>query len=277
MSGIENDNTPVEETGTDEVEVAEDQQFDGEVEEAEEAPSLTLDDLLGLTDEDYEEFGEEANHKGLKPLHEWMPHIPEEVRKHIANIRSDYTRKMQEISSQRKELENLRNELLSTKESTLNNPLLQSLGEVDEEAQHDLYSEEGIQAEIKRQASLMLKDMLKPAQEKIQQERRQMELNQFKTEHPELTQEAYRLPIAKMLIERPELKLEDAYYIVKAKVDSELASQEREALAQQRSNRKEVFSKTSTGRNSAPKVPPKTRDAWELYQWHKNNPDYKRK
>jgi cell division septum initiation protein DivIVA len=271
MSGREDDNTPID--GTDEV--AEDQQFDGDYEE--EAPSLTLDDLLGLTGEDYEEFGEEANHKGLKPLHEWMPHIPEEVRKHIANIRSDYTRKMQEISSQRKELENLRNELLSTKESTLNNPLLQSLGQVDEEAQHDLYSEEGIQAEIKRQASIMLKDMLKPAQEKIQQERRQMELNQFKAEHPELTDDNYRLPIARMLIERPELKLEDAYFIVKAKVDSERVAQEKQELAQRTNNRKEVFEKTSTGRNSAPKVPPKTRDAWEIYQWHKNNPDYKRK
>jgi hypothetical protein len=80
-----------------------------------------------------------------------------------------------------------------------------------------------------------------------------------------------------MLIERPELKLEDAYFIVKAKVDSERVAQEKQELAQRTNNRKEVFEKTSTGRNSAPKVPPKTRDAWEIYQWHKSNPDYKRK
>jgi hypothetical protein len=270
----DNDNTPVEETGTDEV--VETEEVEEVVEEGEEV-SFTLDDLLGLSSEDYEEFEEDANHKGMKPLHEWLPHVPEEVRKHVANIRSDYTRKLQALSAQRKELESLRNELMATKESTINNPLLESFGQIDEEAQYDVYSEEGIQAEIKRQASLMLKDMLKPAQEKIQAERRQMELQTFKAEHPELTQDEYRMPIAKMLMERPELKLEDAYFIVKAKVDAERLKAERAELANQRTTRKQVFEKTSTGRNSSPKTPPKSRDAWEIYQWHKNNPDYKGK
>ena len=274
MSGTENDNTPVE--GTDEVEVAEDVEVE-QVEVEDEGQSFTLDDLLGITDEDFEEFGDDANHKGMKPLNEWMGHVPEDVRKHIANFRSDYTRKMQQIAQQRKELEGLRQELLSTKESTLNSPLLETFADIDPEAQHDIYSEDGMKAEIKRQAAEMLKEMMKPAQEKIQQERRQMELNNFKTEHPELTQEEYRLPIAKMLMERPELRLEDAYFIVKAKVDSERLSAEKREIAQRRTTRKEAFSRTSTGRNSSPKVPPKTRDAWELFQWHKNNPDYKGK
>ncbi len=275
MSGTENDNTPVE--GTDEVEAAVDQQFDGEETVVEEEQSFTLDDLLGLTDEDFEEFEEDANHKGMKPLNEWMGHIPEDVRKHIANFRSDYTRKMQQIAQQRNELEGLRQELLSTKESTLNNPLLESFADIDPDAQHDIYSEDGMKAEIKRQAAEMLKEMMKPAQEKIQQERRQMELNNFKAEHPELTQDEYRMPIAKMLMERPELRLEDAYFIVKAKVDNQRLTEEREEMSRRKTTRKEAFAKTSTGRNSAPTMPPKTRDAWELYQWHKNNPDYKGK
>lgn len=273
MSGTENDNTPVE--GTDEAAV--DQQFDGEETVVEEEQSFTLDDLLGLTDEDFEEFEEDANHKGMKPLNEWMGHIPEDVRKHIANFRSDYTRKMQQIAQQRNELEGLRQELLSTKESTLNNPLLESFADIDPDAQHDIYSEDGMKAEIKRQAAEMLKEMMKPAQEKIQQERRQMELNNFKAEHPELTQDEYRMPIAKMLMERPELRLEDAYFIVKAKVDNQRLTEEREEMSRRKTTRKEAFAKTSTGRNSAPTMPPKTRDAWELYQWHKNNPDYKGK
>ncbi len=273
MSGTENDNTPVE--GTDEAAV--DQQFDGEETVVEEEQSFTLDDLLGLTDEDFEEFEDDANHKGMKPLNEWMGHIPEDVRKHIANFRSDYTRKMQQIAQQRNELEGLRQELLSTKESTLNNPLLESFADIDPDAQHDIYSEDGMKAEIKRQAAEMLKEMMKPAQEKIQQERRQMELNNFKAEHPELTQDEYRMPIAKMLMERPELRLEDAYFIVKAKVDNQRLTEEREEMSRRKTTRKEAFSKTSTGRNSAPTMPPKTRDAWELYQWHKNNPDYKGK
>jgi hypothetical protein len=237
---------------------------------------FTIDDLLGLTEEDYPEFQEDVNHKGMKPLHEWMKHTPEEVRKHIANMRSSYTRKTQELAEERKQLEALREELMQTKEHTMNNPVLEEVSKHITDEEHDIYSEEGQRAEIKRQAALMLQEMMKPAQEKIQAERRAMELNNFKTQNPELTQEEYRVPIAKMLMERPELKLEDAFYIVKAKIASELASKEKSQIQAQRSNRRQAYSKTSTGKNTARPQPPKSRDAWTLFQWHKDNPGYKR-
>jgi len=66
---------------------------------------LSIDDLMDINEEQFEEFTEEANHKGMKPLHEWMQHIPEDVRKHVANIRSSYTRKTQELAQMRKDLE----------------------------------------------------------------------------------------------------------------------------------------------------------------------------
>ena len=243
------------------------------VEDTEEVVEVfTIDDLLGITEEDYAEFTDDAQHKGMKPLHQWMEHIPEDVRKHVANLRSSYTRKTQELSAERRELEALREELMSTKESTLNNPLLQEMSKHATEEGHDVYSEQGMQSEIKRQAALMLQEMMKPAQEKIQLERRQMELASFKSSNPELTREEYRMPIAQMLMARPELKLEDAFYIVKAKIQASQASLEREEMAQQKSSRRQTFSKTSTGKNTAAPKPPKSRDAWAMYQWHKANP-----
>ena len=226
-------------------------------------------------EEDFAEFTDDAQHKGMKPLHQWLEHIPEDVRKHVANLRSSYTRKTQELAQERKELEAIREELLSTKETTINNPHLAEMSKYATDEQHDIYSEQGMQAEIKRQAALMLQEMMRPAQEKIQLERRQLELNNFKAQNPELTQDEYRQPIAKMLMERPELKLEDAFYIVKAKVDAQKATEERTRLAQQKSSRREAFSRTSTGKNTTAPKPPKSRDAWEIYQWHKNNPGFK--
>ena len=73
--------------------------------ETQEEQLLTIDELLELGEEDYEEFTDDANHKGMKPLHEWMQHIPEDARKHVANIRSSYTRKTQELAEMRKQLE----------------------------------------------------------------------------------------------------------------------------------------------------------------------------
>ena len=237
----------------------------------EEVELMTIEELLGLNEDDYEEFTEDANHKGMKPLHEWMGHIPEDVRKHVANIRSSYTRKTQELAEMRKALEAERAELMRQQEMSVNNPFLaRAEQELAKEEEYDLYTPEGMQAEIKRQAAQMLKEMMKPAQEEIQIKQRRMQLESFKTENPELMDDAYRLPVAQMLQDRPELKLEDAFYIVKAKVDAQKLKAEREQVAKQKSQRRETLRKTSSGKSVTPSGTPKFRDAWEAYQYHKS-------
>ena len=233
---------------------------------------MTIEELLGINEEDYEEFTEDANHKGMKPLHEWMQHIPEDVRKHVANIRSSYTRKTQEIAEMRKALEAERAELHRQQDSALNNPFLKRAEEelANDEQEYDIYTTEGMQAEIKRQAAKMLQEMMKPAQEEIQMKQRRMQLEQFKTDNPELMQDDYRLPVAQMLQERPELRLEDAFYIVKAKVDAEKLKTERAQIEQQKSTRRETLRKTSSGKSVTPSGTPKFRSAWEAYQYHKS-------
>ena len=236
---------------------------------------MSIDDLLGLTEEDYPELSEDANHTGMKPLHEWMQHLPEEARMHVGNIRASYTRKTQEIAALRKELEAEREALRQQQELAMNNPILSEAEKHITEDEHDVYTEEGMQAEIKKQAALMLQQMMKPAQEKIQLEQRQVELQRFKSNNPELTQDEYRLPIAEMLKARPELKLEDAFYIVKAKIDSSKAAEERAAMQQQKKTRRSTLTKTSTGASSKPSGTPRFRNAIEAYEWHKNNPGKK--
>ena len=246
---------------------------ENETVEEEEPRLLTIEELMEMTSDDYAEFQEDANHKGMKPLHEWMQHIPEDVRKHVANIRSSYTRKTQEIAEMRRELEAERSALHQQRQLAVNNPYLeQAKAELEKQGDqpNDLYTEAGLQAEIKRQASLMLQEMMKPAQEQIQVEQRRMQLQQFKTEHPELMDNEYRLPVAQMLQDRPELKLEDAFYIVKAKVEAAKAKEEREQLAQQKSVRRRALKKTSSGKSVTPSGVPRFKNAWEAYQYHKS-------
>lgn len=280
-----NDNTSTEVetevTEAEEVEETAEATEEGEITfTTDDGREMSLDDLLNLSKEDYEEFDEEVNHTGMKPLHEWLKHVPEDVRKHIANIRSSYTRKTQELSSQRQQLETQRAELerrlLETQENTLNNPMLEQMRAMASENEDlDLYSEEGIQKAIQREAAKMVEQMLAPAQEKmaheVQMRKRQLDLQEFKSQHPDLTSEELKVPIAQMLMDRPELKLEDAYFLVKAKVDATKAQQEREAMAQQKNSRKEIYSKTSTGSANSTAAPPKFKNAWEAFQWHKQN------
>ena len=273
------DNTPVGDGTVEETENTTEVETE-QVEAQDEAqPNLTLqditiEDLLGITEEDYEEFAEEANHKGMKPLHEWMKHVPEDVRKHIANIRSSYTRKTQEIAQQRRELEEAKAQVLNQRQSVLDNSTVKHFEQHITEEEYDPYTAEGMQAEIKRQAALMLKQMMEPAQQKMQQEiemeRRTMALQQFKQQHPDLVSPEMKMPIAQLLAERPELKLEDAYYIVKSKMDNARASENAELERTRKSNRKSTLKSTSVGRSVSPSGTPKFRDAWSAYQWHKS-------
>lgn len=257
---------------TEQDEPAVDQQFDGTQE-------MSLEDLLAMTDEDFAEFEPEANHKGMKPLHHWLNHVPEDVRKHLGNIRSSYTRKTQELAEQRRQLEeqskSLQARLMETQEATLNNPMLEKMrGIAADETDIDLYTEEGLQAAIQREAAKMVKEMLEPAQLQMKQEleikRREMALQDFKQQHPDLTSPEMKMPIAQLLMERPELKLEDAYYIVKSKMETQKAVEAQAVAQQQRSTRKEALNKTSTGKAATPAGTPKFRDAWKAYNYHKS-------
>ena len=247
-----------------------------EVETQSDELDLTIDEIIKLNESDFPEFADDANHKGMKPLQHWMQHVPEDVRKHIANLRADYSRKTQSLSEERKEIERLRGELTSTKSGVLDGPLAKMVKEVDVEEEHDLFDPEGMKKEIKRQAALMLQEMLRPAQEQVQAEQRKLALERFKTENPELTQPEYRAPILQMLQERPELKLEDAFYIVKAKVDATRLAEERKRLADQKNSRAQTLQKVAGGSAVSPKGQPKFSSAWEAYQYHKQMSDNKR-
>jgi hypothetical protein len=278
MENTDNTSTPVEtveptETAEATTEVAEEVAGETTTEqtiEELEAELMSIDELLKLNEEDYPEFEDDANHKGMKPLHHWMQHMPEDVRKHVANMRASYTRKTQAIAEQRKELENLKQELLNQKDLAVNNPVIKQMQQYAE-TENDVYTEAGLQAEIKKQAALMMQEMMKPAQQQIQLEQRQMELQRFKSEHPDLTSDELRKPIAQMLVERPELKLEDAYYIVKSKYETQKALIAQEEAKRTKQTRRETFQKTSTGKSVSPSGTPQFRSAWEAFQYHKNN------
>jgi hypothetical protein len=88
--------------------------------------NITLEDLLNIDDEQFPEFKAEDSHKGMKPLGHWMQHMPEDVRKHLANIRGDYTRKTQEIAEIRKSLEDKEAEMYRKNEHIMRDLLQKS-------------------------------------------------------------------------------------------------------------------------------------------------------
>jgi hypothetical protein len=236
----------------------------------EETPTIaTLEDLLQLSVDDDPLFHDDAKHQGMKPIQSWLKNVPEEVRKHLANIRADYTRKTQEISKMRAEVEAAKSELTRNNESLLKGPLANQLKQIDTETKYDLFDEDGMKNEIQRQAALMLKQMLEPAQQELEANTRKLALEKFRTENPELTDDAYKKPIIKLLQDRPELKLEDAFYIVKAQIDGEKLKVEKAKIAANKSARRETAVKSTSGTKASPSGTPQFRSAIEAYNYHK--------
>jgi len=191
------------------------------------------------------------------------------VRKHIGNLRADYSRKTQAISSERKELQAMKEEILSMRQQILNNQMESVTADIDTDAEYDLFDKEGMQKEIQRQAKLLMKEMMQPAKQKLDVERRTMQLNQFKADNPEIMDAEYKTEIVSLLKSRPELKLEDAFYITKAKIGKTKAQEARERKAAEKNARRSTMKKTSGGTRGKVNGKPKFASAWEAYQWAK--------
>lgn len=232
--------------------------------------NFTLDDLMAYSSEQDELFTDDAQHKGMKPLNEWIHNVPEDVRKHLANIRADYTRKTQELARMRKEVEEAQRAMRQQNENIINSSTARLTANIDEEAEYDLFDPDGMKAEIQRQAQIMLRDMLKPAQEELQIQQRRLQLEQFKAENPELTDPEYRTEIVNLLKTRPELKMEDAFYIVKSKIGATRLQEERAELAERKARQKEMAMLSARGTRTRPQGQPKFKSAVEAYKWHKS-------
>jgi CheY-like chemotaxis protein len=230
---------------------------------ADEDLDLSLDELVGSQYDDHPEL--KGGHKGLPDYKKILEHLPENGRKLLGNLRSSYTQKTQELAEARRQLETERAKLERDRQLLTESEWAQQVrAQAEAPLQHDAWSDEGLQERINKQAAEMMQQMLSPLQQDLEAQRRQVALDSFKSQHPDLVSDDIRMPVARLLMERPELKLEDAYFIVKGQV----SRQQADAVKQVQ---RETLKKTSTGNAVRNGEPPKFKDAWSAYQYHKAN------
>jgi len=231
--------------------------------------SFNLEDLLKA------DFSEDAimsnTHKDLPDYQEILKHLPENGRKLIANLRAMTTRKTQEVSEIRKDLLRQQQALALEKKALYSGKFADNVKQLaaEPEVPHDVFSDDGMNNKIKQEAAKLFQQMIEPMQEELYVTQRQSQMDRFKTDHPDMLD--YKTEIAGLLRERPELKLEDAYYITKAKTDrTRLATLENET-ARKKEAKQISWSKVQPGSNIRATKVPKFRSAWDAYQWHKAN------
>lgn len=237
--------------------------------------ALSIDDLLGADVESYDEFHAEENHKGMRPLHELMKHLPEDARKHLANLRASYTQKTQEIAEVRKELEAQRAAHKAEQDGLYNGEFAKNVAEMaaEPEKPYDIWDEDGMKMKIKQEAAKMFEEMLNPLQKQMRESQRDAELASFKAAHPDLTgNEEIKMEVARMLVANEHLSLENAYFIVKGKNQKLQAQAAANAEREDRAARRAVLAKTSAGTNTRGGVP-KFRNAIDAFNYYKANPD----
>jgi len=199
-----------------------------------------LNELLGLEDPVFSQ----ENYTGMRPLSELIRVLPEDTKKQLANLRGSVTRKEQALAAERKALTDLRAQLDSERKA-----ILESVNSYKApEGEIDLWSEEGQAAAIERKVAEKLQAMYKPMQDQLIQAEQARKAEQFVLQNPDVrTDTEIKSGVAKLLMEREELSLEDAYYIVKAKVLDKRTRDASTQRAQTIQNQRGALSKTSTG------------------------------
>lgn len=228
---------------------------------------FSMDDLIAA------EFGDDPNmqgeHKGLPHFSEILKNSTPNTRKLLQNLRSSYTKKTQALAAAQKEVAAEREALLAQTKSFTDSEFAKNIAATaNDETEHDLWDEDGRRALIKKEAALNFQAMLKPLQDQVKTQAKRAELVAFKAEHPDMTDPDMRVDIAKLLQTRPELKLQDAYYIVrgnKNQVQLEAINERNRSL---RADSREALKSTSTGRKATTKMSkPEGSENWSAVKW----------
>jgi hypothetical protein len=150
--------------------------------------------------------------------------LPDDAKKIIANLRSDYTKKTQSIAEQRKILEADRKALL---ESGFYDSVAK---QADVSIELDPFNAGSIEAKIQQEVAKRMREMLEPMRQEAEVNRRGIALENFKRENPDI--DTYRVDIARELMKDKNLTLEKAYWIVKGQKTTEVSKQTATELAQ---------------------------------------------
>ena len=153
--------------------------------------------------------------------------LPEDAKKLIANMRSDYTRKTQELAEQRRAFEAQQTAMAK------NEDFFKSLEETaSEELVFNPYDEASFQAAVRQEVAKKLQEAMQPMRQEHQVQQRKAQLDNFKAQHPDL--DDIKMDVGKLLMSNKEMLLEDAYWIVKGKNLSRQQSDQAQELTRYR-------------------------------------------
>jgi len=203
----------------------------------------------------------EGEHKGID-YNRVLKELPEDAQKLLANMRSSFTKKTQELAEERRSL-NAQLEALSK------SGFSEKLNEVAERnTELDPYDTKSFEAKIQEEVARRMREMVQPLEDQYKLDQIKLKYDRFKSENPDLLQPEIKNNVAKLLNENAALDLPTAYKLVKADIILKERESQSSELASLRDAAKQFGLKTSTGRNTSTMKPPTGMKAHEIYQWY---------
>ena len=135
--------------------------------------------------------------------------LPEDGKKLVQNLRSDYTRKTTELAKQKRELEEREQQILSSSLETLRSKM-----NIPDDI--DLYSENGLEQYVQAKVAKALHEQQAPIKEQYEEARRRDELIKFKSEHPDM--DSLKEDMLSSLHSGEAIDVRAAYWVAKGKL-----------------------------------------------------------
>lgn len=265
MDATDQTAAPAEDTGTD----------TENADTIEEPQEFNISDFAGTEFEHEEMKGE---HRGLPAYKKILDQMTPDGRRTVQNLRASYSRKTAELAELRRDLATQRDELQRQRSILADSPASQAIAEkasADPTAAEgfDPWSEEGLTALVEQRAAQMMQQMLAPMQADLAGQRRRAQLDSFKNEHPDMTEDPeIKTRIVDMLKGHPDMKLETAYWAARGQVQANRQQAELEKNEATRNAHRRTLRHTSTGKSlQGVKTSPNFKSAWKAYQWHQAN------
>jgi hypothetical protein len=225
------------------------------------AENTTVDNLTGVN-------LPEGEHKGID-YNKVVKDLPEDAQKMLANIRSSYTKKTQELAAQRRELE-------AAQAALVHEETFKKFSETaDRHTELDPYDTESFNRRIEEEVSKRMRDMLAPMQEQYHLQQRKAKLDNWTAANPDYVD--YKADIVTLLKTNKALDLQSAYYIVKGKASTTQAQELKAENKRYKTAAREYGLKIGAGNTVTANKPPKGLKSYELYNWLKANAEQGRK
>ena len=188
-----------------------------EAQEAAQEPSQesSIDDLLSADIPD-PIFKSEENYTGIN-YQDVVQSLPDDAKKIIANLRSSYTKKTQELAEQQKIMKQHVEEITAQRKAMFDSDFYSNIQQQASQENKDLdpYDPKSFESRIQNEVAKRMQEMLKPMKQAQELQQQKYALETFKREHPDL--ESMKKEVAGVLMQNEHMNLEQAYWVVKGK------------------------------------------------------------